>query len=194
MLETLQEIYKFVSFNNDTNLQIITNKHTISNTASKNINSDVSLQLVQDFKNIKIQMQKKLIIALALNGTLKNESSSIIPTILADNKQTLAQIILDILTHQEAIQMPFQHYIEFFKNQKVILLLESETTNIDINNFKLHNKLWIHIESNNMLEANEHFNKMADKYYEVNKNSQAYFSFIPSSKHRVNILGLSLAR
>ncbi len=189
MLETLQEIHKPLSIHNDTDLQIITNKHTISNTASKNIDSDVSLQLLQDFKNIKTQMQEKLIIALALNGTLENETSNIIPTILANHKQALAQIILDLLTHKEASPTSFQSYKEFFQNQKVTLLLESETTNINIDNFKQYNKLWIHVESSNMLEANKYYNEICDKLYEANENSEVYFSFVPSSKQKINIIG-----
>lgn len=192
MLPTLQEIYQSVSFSNDTDLNINLANHTISNTASKDMNSEVSLQLVQNLKNTKTLIQKKLIIALALNGTFENENDNIIATLLTDNQSIIAQIILDLLTHKEASPAPLYNYKEFFGNQKITLLANSDTADIMSNNLYQHNKLWIHIESDNIENAYREFEKINDNIYQRNKVLEAYFSFAPSSKLQISILGHSL--
>lgn len=192
MLQTLHEIYKTVSFSNNTDLTIDLDNHTVSNTASKDINSEVSLQLVQNLKNTKKLVQEKLMIVLALNGTFENKKNNIIPTILTDNKSLIAQIILDLLTHKEASPTALYNYQEFFGYKKITLLINSNTANINTDKFNHYHKLWIHIKSDNIMNANQEFQKIHDNIYKANKTLEAYFSFTPASKLEISILGHSL--
>jgi len=158
MYKVFQEVYNAIDFINQTDLEIEINTLTIQNTANLKENSDVTVILSNNQKKIKKDGATQYIIAIDKNFKIFVED------------EKLVKIILNILFNNEDCPIPFSNFIEYFNNKTHKLINKNDIKNLD--------RLWIHIQSDNLYKAQENFNLICDEIDTYNKNIEIYFSYI----------------
>jgi len=163
MFETFQDLYKTLIFNNKTSLTIKIDDFMLK-TPQKDINSYATIELINNSK--KLQKDETIQYFIVIKNNLNYET--FIP--IMDEK--LVQVVLNILLNKNSSPVPFSHLIDFFQNRKNYMT-KNFTNDIE--------KMWIHIEGNDIYKAQEQFNQSCDDLEKYNKNIEVYFSFTENS-------------